>query len=190
MADGGTTGLRLATPQSDHKKAFLGSFGQLTEKQDQFDWMYLGDKADLSFPSADFEGYVRTLLLRQTVAPDGFVCDTTYWALMGDDMVGRISLRHELNDFLRKVGGHIGYIVHPLWRRKGIAAWMLAEVLRTEKARSIGRLLITCDVTNIASEKTILKNGGVYTGTVSLGDSRSAKKHFWVDLTKEKTGLV
>jgi predicted acetyltransferase len=39
--------------------------------------------------------------------------------VVGDTIVGRISVRHELNEFLATVGGHVGYVVVPSERKKG-----------------------------------------------------------------------
>lgn len=171
----------LSNPHVDFREAFLASYDSLQDKSDRLAWLYLGDNADLNTPHADFNEYVRTLLQRENFPPKGFVCDTVYWAFCRGEMVGRISIRHELNDFLKRVGGHIGYIVHPKWRNRGVASWMLSEVLKTDRAKSIKRLLLTCDDDNVASERTILKNGGIFTEKVVL-EGRPAKKHFWITL--------
>ena len=44
---------------------------------------------------------------------------TTSWLIDGDEVVGYSSLRHELNEDLKKRGGHIGYCVRPSERQKG-----------------------------------------------------------------------
>ena len=36
-------------------------------------------------------------------------------------LLGMLQVRHELNDYLRLYAGHIGYSVHPLHRRQGVA---------------------------------------------------------------------
>ena len=174
--------LSLHAPAICLKDAFLNGFKQLTEKSDQLAWIYLGDDADKNTPTNDFNNYVKTLLKRQKQSLPGFVPGTIWWAIHENEMVGRIAIRHELNAFLREVGGHIGYIVHPLWRNRGIATWMLKEVLKTRQAKSIGKILITCDESNLASEKTITRNGGVYEKTVELGSGQTAKKHFWIEV--------
>lgn len=147
---------------------------------DRSAWVYLGDSADLTIPERNFEEYVLALLKRETIAAPGFVTDTVYWAKIGNEIVGRISIRHELNDFLKIVGGHIGYIVKPSCRGRGIATEMLRQILQTERARTIGKLLVTCDEANAASEKTILKNGGVLEDIISIGTGRPRKKRFWI----------
>ncbi|MBS3081694.1 hypothetical protein J4416_02000 [Candidatus Pacearchaeota archaeon] len=41
---------------------------------------------------------------------DGYVHSTEFWIInTNNKYCGRISLRHKLNDFLSKHGGHIGY---------------------------------------------------------------------------------
>ena len=45
---------------------------------------------------------------------------------------------------------------------------MLRLNIQNAKAMGIEKLLITCDVKNEASEKTILANGGVYEKTIDV----------------------
>ncbi len=104
----------------------------------------------------------------------GFVCQTTWWWTDGTDYLGRISLRHELNDRLREVGGHIGYDVRRSRRREGHATRMLAAVLPEAAHRGIDPALVTCDVDNTASRKVIEANGG------ELEDQRGVKLRFWL----------
>ena len=44
---------------------------------------------------------------------------------MEQRVAGRLSVRHALNDFLLRKGGHIGYGVLPAFRGRGIAKRML-----------------------------------------------------------------
>ncbi|MGZ3688758.1 MAG: GNAT family N-acetyltransferase, partial [Bdellovibrionota bacterium] len=152
--------LTLVRPDRKYEQSYLAGYHELTTDSDRSAWVYLGDSADYTTPQRDFGAYVETLLRREFEVPPNFVCDSVYWALQGGEIVGRISLRHELNEFLRKIGGHIGYIVRPSARGKGVATEMLRQVLLTERARSIGKLLLTVNEGNEASERSILKNGG------------------------------
>jgi len=95
-------------------------------------------------------------------------------------LVGRIGLRLELNEFLATVGGHVGYIVRPSYRGRGIATRMMEFLIRTPEAVSVGKLLLTCDEGNIASERAILKSGGVYESTVFPAGTTIGKKRYWI----------
>ena len=173
--------LCLCHPSTQLKNAYLSALNQLEKKRDKLSWIYLGDEENTNMPHTDFNEYVRTLLKRKTEPAPGFVCNTVWWAIYKDEMVGRISIRHELNDFLKEIGGHIGFITHPKWRGKGVATWMLSEALKTTHAKAIGKVLLTCDEHHEASEKIILRNGGVFERLVDVGPSRPPKKHFWIE---------
>jgi predicted acetyltransferase len=54
-----------------------------------------------------FDGYVRIECSRALGEnlPDGFVPETTRWLIDDGVYIGRVSIRHELNDHLLKEGG-------------------------------------------------------------------------------------
>jgi predicted acetyltransferase len=62
---------------------------------------------------------------RGAVLPDEFVPETFLVAMAAGDIIGRVSIRHELNTFLAAEGGRIGYGVLPGLRRRGFATQML-----------------------------------------------------------------
>ena len=96
-----------------------------------------------------------------------------------DKVVGVIDLRHHINHpILGTWGGHCGYSVRPSERGKGYAKEMLRLNLQNAKAMGIEKLLVTCNVNNIASEKTILANGGVFEKTIEV-DGETMKR-YWV----------
>ena len=68
-------------------------------------------------------------------------------AVVGEDIVGRVSLRYELTAALREEGGHIGYGVVPSQRRRGYATQMLRGTLDRARSRGLERVLLTCDDT-------------------------------------------
>lgn len=41
--------------------------------------------------------------------PKGYIAETYFFAFSGAEIAGRISIHHSLNDFLFRIGGHIGY---------------------------------------------------------------------------------
>ena len=129
-------------------------------------------------------------LIRLETEPEvPLVPETIYWAINDGHVVGRISLRHRLEGNLHKIGGHIGYEVTPKWRKKGFATEMLRQILQTEKAQEIRRLLLTCSPTNEASNKTILSNGGNFEKKVYVDFIKEDRNHYWIDLdpTRNRT---
>jgi len=75
-------------------------------------------------------------------------------------IVGRVSIRHELNAWLSEFGGHIGYGVRPAFRRRGHAKEILRQALLIARDRGVTSALITCDDDNVASAATIEACGG------------------------------
>ena len=117
--------------------------------------------------------------------PEGWVPCSTFWLVCANRIVGTVSLRHELNDFLRDYGGHVGYSIRPSHRRKGYGTQMLRLTL--EKARSLGveRALVTCDDNNIASARAIEKNGGKLADTVKTEYVEYLVRRYWFDLASD-----
>jgi predicted acetyltransferase len=171
----------LIYPCVEFKESFLKALNEFETQSEKLAWIYLGDNEPLDTPSRNFQAYIDKLNSAQKTALPNFVRNKVWWAIVEGEVVGRISLRLELNDFLKKAGGHIGYIVRSNYRGLGIATKMLETVLKDESSIEIGKLLLTCDVSNIASEKTIVKNGGVYEGVVELC-GREDKKRFWINM--------
>jgi predicted acetyltransferase len=112
--------------------------------------------------------------------PQGWVPASTYWAIHDTKMVGSINLRHRLTPFLSKVGGHIGYSVHPDYRKRGFATQMLQFGIEKARALGLGKLLITCDKSNVASARVIEKCGGVRTAEVL--DGQKAVLQYWIEV--------
>lgn len=97
-------------------------------------------------------------------------------------IVGIISIRHNINDEnLAKYYGHVGYSVHPEYRKRGYATAMLGLLLPECKKFGLDKLLITCLEGNIGSYKTIEANGGKFESTVKTPEGNIYKR-YWIYL--------
>ena len=109
-------------------------------------------------------------------AEAGHQRSTCRWIVEGDRVLGGIALRHGFNDVL----GHIGYGIRPSSRKRGLATWALGQMLEKARQSGIDRVLVVCEVDNVASAKAIERNGGV------LEDIREKQhgrvRRYWIDL--------
>lgn len=112
--------------------------------------------------------------------PDGWVPSTTYWLIDDDQFVGHINIRHTLNEHLEKVGGHIGYAIRPSARNKGYGSKILELTLPKARLLGLQKVLVTCDESNISSQKIIEKNKGKLQNKVP-GESEP-KLRYWIEL--------
>lgn len=112
------------------------------------------------------------------------VPSTFLFAFVGPRIVGRASIRHSLDAYLERLGGHIGYAVVPEFRRRGYATEILRQSLgiAREKCSGIRRVLVTCDEDNVGSIRTIEKNGGVLESTITGPDLDKPKRRYWIEL--------
>ncbi|GGP17007.1 GNAT family N-acetyltransferase [Oceanobacillus neutriphilus] len=111
----------------------------------------------------------------------GFVPNSTFFLFIGDEIVGASNIRHELNEGLKEVGGHIGYGVAPNERNKGYATTILEHSLAYLKKMQVHEALITCNQKNHFSAKVIIKCGG---GEIALykNEEGGITRRFWISL--------
>lgn len=101
--------------------------------------------------------------------------------------VGRVSLRHELNDQLRQVNGHVGYAVAPEHRRRGHATEMLRQSVARLAGRGVEQVLVTCEADNAGSAAVIETNGGVLEDIRDV-DGRMIRR-YWIDAGAQDSGV-
>jgi predicted acetyltransferase len=132
-------------------------------------------------PAEGWAGYLRKLdsYRRGVDLPSDRVPAAFLVAVVGDDLVGRVSIRHELNEFLTNFGGHIGYGVRPAHRRRSYASEILRQALIIARGEGIDRVLVTCDDDNVASAKVIERHGGVLED-VRSGPDCLPKRRYWI----------
>lgn len=116
--------------------------------------------------------------------PEGYVPASTFWLVDDGVFVGRVSIRHHLNEALLKHGGHIGYYIRRSKRQKGYGTAILRLALEEARRLGITRALVTCDDTNEASCKIIEANGGVLENIIEHEEKhKPLLRRYWIDLS-------
>lgn len=128
----------------------------------------------------DFDNYLEKLELKEP--KDGKVPDSVFFLLDEERkiLLGAVNIRHYLNDYLLKYAGHIGDGIRPSERNKGYATEMIRLALVECKKQGIDKVLMVCDKDNIASAKTIIKNGGILENEF-INDDGKIEQRYWID---------
>jgi len=139
-----------------------------------------------SIANQDFEKFVKLspdFAKGLHIPPEHVPCTILAAFNEDGDLVGRTSIRHELNTHLLNIGGHVGYAVVPKHRRKGYATGILKESLNYIRKHfpQIKKVLVTCDASNIGSKKTIEANRGVLENSITYEGKE--KLRYWIYLS-------
>lgn len=132
----------------------------------------------------DFDDYLAELERYRTGRdlPPSHVSSSAYFLLVAGKLVGSGNLRHELNENLSVMGGHIGYAVRPSARRKGYGSLILALTLEKARARGLEKVFLTCDADNAASAKIIEKHGGRLVDQLIYEPTGKLISQYWIEL--------
>jgi predicted acetyltransferase len=129
---------------------------------------------------AGFAAWVHERLRRTHPAGDPCPAErhgSPRWIVEDGRVLGGITLRHVFDDEV----GHIGYGVRPSARRRGLAGWALGEMLAEARAAlGVDRVLVPCLADNLASARTIERNGGVLEGIRDAG--HGPLRRYWIPL--------
>ena len=138
--------------------------------------------------ATDIQAWItQSQLLEQeeTIPTPGYVTADQYMLIHEGEtrILGMINFRHSLGkigSYLSEHGGHIGFGIRPSERRKGYAKAML--LLCLEKSREFGlkKVLLTCDIENEASRRTILSCGGQFERLAQTGDETDER--YWIEV--------
>lgn len=170
--------LELRPLRLEDERSFREALAEIRGEQPPWDFA-------LGFDDAiGFAEYVRRheRWARGEDLPAGFVPGSFYVGVVNGLVVGRVSIRHRLNTFLERVGGHIGYGVRPSQRRRGYATEMLRQAIPLCATFGIERALLTCDVDNIGSRKVIERCGGVLENVTCDPDLKVQKRRYWIQV--------
>jgi len=162
----------------------------LNDEQAFFDGMKDWPSDDLSwytFAWKEGMGYPQMLeILRKEnagieLAP-GRVPHTMLYGFVDGAIVGRVSVRHELNDHLRHRGGHIGYSVAERHRKKGYATEMVRLAFGYCKSLGIDEVMVTCSDDNVPSWKIIENFGGRLQDRIWDDEDEEMIRRYWITL--------
>ena len=108
----------------------------------------------------DYDNYSQSIEVKSENSQ--LVPDSTFFCLDTERniFVGAVNIRHYLNDRLMNIG-HIGDGIRPSERRKGYGTLMVGLALDECRKLGLDKVLMVCDKVNVASAKTIIKNGGI-----------------------------
>ncbi|RSD28847.1 GNAT family N-acetyltransferase [Mesobacillus subterraneus] len=171
----------LAKPSVELEKEYLEFYEEWKASgEDMIPWV-------IEKEPSDFAGMVQFLMNNENGVdlPEGWVRDSTYWLVNESNAVlGVVNIRHALTEKLLNCGGHIGYGIRPSERRKGYATKILAYSLEKTKELGIEKVLVVCDADNVASERTILRNGGKEDASFTE-ENGNVVKRFWIEQKAE-----
>jgi predicted acetyltransferase len=134
-------------------------------------------------PEMEWSEYLMTLAEQRAGVnlPAGFVPSTFLVADVAGEIVGRTSIRHRLNDFLAREGGHIGYAVLLPHRRRGYATAILRQSLVIARANGVERVLVNCDDGNVGSAAVIEACGGRLDSVTRASSGTALIRRYWID---------
>jgi predicted acetyltransferase len=168
--------MELATPTMEHKEAAW------EYRQEHIDYGETHIHGSGGFIHTDnYDNWLEKISWNQTQSTPEKVTSNVYFAFVDGKIVGTIAVRHALNESLMNNGGHIGYGIRPSERRKGYGAKMLALALYKCREFGIEKALVTCDKDNIASAKTVMRNGGILENEITEDDGNIVQR-YWISL--------
>jgi predicted acetyltransferase len=169
--------MRLFRPSIEYKQQVLEYKNEFMENGDNLAGASYLQKYDV------YEEWMKFVLDNEKESTKHTeVTASVFLAIREEDnkLVGMINIRHTLNEYLYNYGGHIGYSVRKIERRKGYAKEMLKIALEECKKMGMKEVLITCDADNIASAKSIKSCGGILENEVS--DDEGLIQRYWIEL--------
>ncbi len=111
------------------------------------------------------------------------VPSTMLYGFIGEAIVGRLHVRHELNEALIRRGGNIGYAVAPAFRGNKFATQMMAQgIAFCRDELRLKKILVTCADSNTPSWKIIENFGGRLENIFLDDEDQSLIRRYWIEL--------
>jgi predicted acetyltransferase len=165
------TNIELIKPEKNHRNIIAdfinehkdsGEFeihgGALVEKMEYEDWLQqLADNSDKS------------------TVKENWVIASTFLVMRKSDnkMIAMLDIRHELNDFLKSYGGHIGLGIRPTERGKGYGNEITKMALVFCKKIGLQKVMFACFKDNFVSRKVIESCGGILEKEIMLSEIKN-----------------
>lgn len=174
------TAVQLVQPSIAFRKQYINFYQEwINSGEEIVPWVVEKDPSDFN----KFLEFLYSEDSEEKLSNANRVPHSTYWLIDREKkIVGAVNIRHRLNQKLLNSGGHIGYGICPSQRRKGYATVLLSFALEKTKKMGINRALVVCDRGNIGSEKTILKNGGVFESEYTE-ENGNVVRRYWINLS-------
>jgi predicted acetyltransferase len=169
-----TSVLRLRPYKLDDEQSARRGHEEM--KKDNFTFL-LGWDDDSEWPIwlHEISQHRRGLSLSPGIVPAAQLC-----ADVNGQIVGRISVRFQLNKELALFGGHIGFGVLPDHRQRGYATEILRQGLVIARGEGLTRVLIICNDDNLGSARTIEMCGGELEGVATAEDGATKIRRYWI----------
>jgi predicted acetyltransferase len=134
--------------------------------------------------AADFGRFIQHLSDQadHTKVETGLVPYSEFWLVDGEEYLGMLLIRHELDARLLQKGGHVGYAIRPSRRRRGYGKLILKYGLEEAKTLGLERVLLTCDEENCSSRRIIEANGGVLENIIQVEGWPAMVCRYWIQL--------
>ena len=169
--------LKLVKPTKEYEqeaKEYIAEFYQFNSK------IHGVGSLDKYLKNSNYDELLNYIKQMEIKEMPNLVRASTYFLVdeKNNQILGMSNIRHSLNDFLYMFGGHIGYSIRPLERRKGYAKILLYLSLEVANSLGIEKVLITSDDDNFGSFKTIEALGGVLENKIEEDDGTLVRRYF------------
>ena len=115
--------------------------------------------------------------------PEGFPPKSEYFLIeeTSSEIIGHVTIRHFLNEYLLNVDGHIGFSIGPSKREKGYGTKQLRLALNICRQMGLEKVMLACNSDNFASAAVIKNNGGVFENVFTENDGTIIER-YWIHL--------
>ena len=140
-----TSGLRLLRPCRDYLASYYEAcretYGRVHDNYILHDPEKYGEWKDNIF-----QGYENAE--KGTGLPAGWLPNATFWAVSGNEYVGTVNIRLQMNDALREYGGNVGWALRLSRRGQGLALPLARLAWRQAEALGVSPVLMTATESN------------------------------------------